>query len=137
MDMSSTIIKFEHDPIVRHNSEHLHLNFNATNETVTSLYASGHPNITCPKDATKILFEKPAHHLRSKVKREFLEHEVTQDEMDMAAKYGRFPQRPSNLFLKVCVHRLCNKMSYMIFSYFMVYLVVSSITHCLAACLHN
>jgi hypothetical protein len=72
-----------------------------TTETVTSLYASGHPAVQCPKDAATILFEKPAYHLRSKIKHELLEHEVTQADMDVAAEYGRFPQRPSDLFLKV------------------------------------
>lgn len=74
-----------------------------SNQTVTSLYASEHPNIKCPKDAAKILSEKPAHHLRSKIKHELLEHEVTQEDMDAAAEYGQFPERPSDLFLKVCV----------------------------------
>ncbi len=89
--------------ILNGNPEYLLSTHDGTNETVTSLYASGHPAIKCPKDAAKILFEKLAHHLRSKVKHELLEHEVTQEEMDAAAKYGRFPQRPSDLFLKVCV----------------------------------
>jgi hypothetical protein len=71
------------------------------NSSVSSLYASGHRAIKCPKDATEILFAKPAHHLQSKFKRQLLEHEVTQEDMDAAAEYGRFPQRPSNLFLKV------------------------------------
>jgi hypothetical protein len=96
MDISPTIVGFERD--LERNPEYLRSIPNNTNETVTSLYASGHPNIKCPNDAAKVLFEKPAHRFRSKDK-----HEVTQEEMDAAAKYGRFPQRPSDLFLKVCV----------------------------------
>ncbi|UJR19523.1 hypothetical protein I4U23_022653 [Adineta vaga] len=79
----------------------------STNETVTSVYATGQSTIKCPKDAIDILFKKSNHHLRSKVKHELLKHEVTQEEIDSAAKYGRFSQRPSDLFLKLfhCVIR--------------------------------
>ena len=82
-----------------------------TDETVTSVYASGHPNIKCPKDAVKLLFHKSAYHSASKIKRELLEHEITHDDLDAVAKYGRFPYRPSDLFLKVCILPTTKKLS--------------------------
>jgi uncharacterized protein with PIN domain len=101
MDIIPTVVAFERG--LEPDQEYLRSIPDDINETITSLYTSGHPAIKCPKDAAKVLFENLTHHLRSKVKHEFLEHEVTQEEMDAAAKYGRFPQRPSDLFLKVCV----------------------------------
>jgi hypothetical protein len=74
---------------------------NIPQETVTSLLASGHPSIKSPKDAVKFLFPRQHHHLWHKIKHKILHHEVTQEELDVAAKFGRFSQRPSDLFLKV------------------------------------
>jgi hypothetical protein len=101
MDNSPTNLTSERD--IERDLEHLHSISDSTSETVTSLYTSGHPTIKCPKDAANVLFKKLAYRLRLKAKHEFLKHEVTQEEMDAAAKYGRFPRRPSDLFLKVCV----------------------------------
>ncbi len=75
---------------------------NIPQQTVTSVFASGHPSIKSPEDAVKFLFPKHRHHLRYKIKHKTLHHhEVTQEELDVAAKFGRFSQRPSDLFLKV------------------------------------
>jgi hypothetical protein len=70
-------------------------------QTVTALLASRHPSLKSPGDAVKLLFPKQHHYLRHKVKHKILHHEVTQEELDVAAKFGRFSQRPSDLFLKV------------------------------------
>jgi hypothetical protein len=74
---------------------------NIPRQTVTSVLASGYPLIRSPKDAAKFLFSKPHYHLRHKIKHKILHHEVTQEELDIAAKFGRFSERPSDLFLKV------------------------------------
>jgi hypothetical protein len=74
---------------------------NIPQQTVTSLFASGHPLIKSPEDAVKLLFSKHHHHLPHKIKHKIFHHEVTQEELDVAAKFGRFSQRPSDLFLKV------------------------------------
>jgi hypothetical protein len=74
---------------------------NISQQTVTSLFASGHPSIKSPGDAVKFLFSKHHHRLWYKIKHKIFHYEVTQDELDVAAKFGRFTQRPSDLFLKV------------------------------------
>lgn len=74
---------------------------NIPQQTVTSLFASGHPSIESPEDAVKFLFSKHRHYLRHTIKHKIFHHEVTQKELDVAAKFGRFSQRPSDLFLKV------------------------------------
>jgi len=74
---------------------------NIPQQTVTSLLASGHPSIKSPEDAVKFLFPKHHHHFRYKIKHKILHHEVTREELDVATKFGRFSQRPSDLFLKV------------------------------------
>ncbi len=71
-------------------------------QTVTSLYASGHPSIHCPEDAIKSHFSNGYYHrLQFKIKSKLHRHEITQKELDIAAEFGRFPHRPSDLFLKV------------------------------------
>ncbi|CAF1330989.1 unnamed protein product [Adineta steineri] len=96
--MNIPLTQEEIDEIHEQKAENIHF---VSNETVTSLYASGDPSIKCPKDAVEMLFEKPAHRLRSKIKHELFDHDVTQEEMDAAAEFGRFPHRPSDLFLKI------------------------------------
>ena len=76
-------------------------------ETVTSCFACGPPIVTSPQEAAELLFSKPLSHLRSRVQYEILEHEITDDELDVAARFGRFPYRPSNLFLKLFHNALC------------------------------
>jgi len=71
-------------------------------ESVTSLYASEHPEIKSPDDAVKCLFKKPNHFQRHKIKDNLFDQEITQEDLEIAVKYGRFSQRPSDLFLKVC-----------------------------------
>jgi hypothetical protein len=70
-------------------------------KTVTSLFGSGDPSIKSPEDAVKFLFPKHHHHLRYKIKHKIFDDEMTQEELDVAAKFGRFSERPSDLFLKV------------------------------------
>ncbi|CAF1269530.1 unnamed protein product [Adineta steineri] len=96
--MNIPLTREEIDEIHVQKVENIHF---VSNETVTSVYASGDPAIKCPKDAVEMLFEKPAHRLRSKIKHESFDHDVTQEEMDAAAQFGRFPHRPSDLFLKI------------------------------------
>jgi phosphatidylserine/phosphatidylglycerophosphate/cardiolipin synthase-like enzyme len=79
-------------------------------QTVTSLYASQFPAIKCPKDAAENLFHKPLHFLRSRINQEIFEHEITEDELNFAAEFGRFGQRPSNLFLKL-FHNVLNTLA--------------------------
>jgi hypothetical protein len=75
---------------------------NISHQTVTSLFASGHPSIKSPGDAVKFLFPKHHHlHLRHKIKQKLFHPEVTQEELNIADKFGTFSQRPSDLFLKV------------------------------------
>ena len=74
---------------------------NQSNQSVTSLLASKSSIITSPKEAAEILFSKSIPYLRSRVNYEILEHEITEDELDFAAKFGRFPHRPSDLYLKL------------------------------------
>jgi hypothetical protein len=74
---------------------------NIHQQTVTSLFASGHPSINSPEDAVKFLFPQHRPHLRYKLKRKIRHYEVTPEELDVAAKFGRFSERPSDLFLKV------------------------------------
>jgi hypothetical protein len=70
-------------------------------QTITSLLASESSKIKSAKEAAEILFSKPFPSLRTRVNDEFLEHEITEDELNFAAEFGRFPQRPSDLFLKL------------------------------------
>jgi hypothetical protein len=76
-------------------------------QTVTSLLASGPPIVSSPQDAAEILFSNKLHHLRPRITYEILEHEITENELDIAANYGRFPFRPSDLFLKLFHNVLC------------------------------
>ncbi|CAF1352428.1 unnamed protein product [Rotaria sordida] len=80
---------------------------NISRETITSLLACELPAVQNPREAAEILFSKPLHHLRSRINYEILQHEITQDELDAAAKYGRFIERPSDLFLKLFHNVLC------------------------------
>ncbi|CAF4250542.1 unnamed protein product, partial [Rotaria sordida] len=80
---------------------------NISRETITSLLACELPAVQSPREAAEILFSKPLHHLRSRINYEILQHEITQEELDAAAKYGRFIERPSDLFLKLFHNVLC------------------------------
>jgi len=80
---------------------------NQSEQTITSLLASESSNINSAKDAAEILFSKPFPSLRSRIDYEIFEHEITQDELDFAAEFGRFPNRPSDLFLKLFHNVLC------------------------------
>ncbi|CAF1355142.1 unnamed protein product [Rotaria sordida] len=80
---------------------------NISRETITSLLACELPAVQNPREAAEILFPKSLHHLRSRINYEILQHEITQDELDAAAKYGRFIERPSDLFLKLFHNVLC------------------------------
>ncbi|CAF4538200.1 unnamed protein product, partial [Rotaria magnacalcarata] len=70
-------------------------------ETVTSVLAKEPSVIDNPRDAVRSLFSKPLNHLRPRINHETLEHEITPEELDAAAQYGRFMERPSDLFLKL------------------------------------
>ena len=70
-------------------------------ETVTSLLASGHPSIESPADAVKFLFHRYQHPLWYIIKQKILHYDLTQEELDVTTTFGRFSQRPSDLFLKV------------------------------------
>jgi phosphatidylserine/phosphatidylglycerophosphate/cardiolipin synthase-like enzyme len=70
-------------------------------QSITSLLASKSSNVNSAKEAAEILFSKPHHHLQSRVVYEFDKHEITEDELNFAAEFGRFPYRPSDLFLKL------------------------------------
>jgi len=76
-------------------------------QTVTSLLASESSTIKSPKDAVEFLFSKPLHFLRARINYELFEHEITEDELNFAADFGRFPSRPSDLFLKLFHNVLC------------------------------
>jgi phosphatidylserine/phosphatidylglycerophosphate/cardiolipin synthase-like enzyme len=80
---------------------------NLSKQSVTSLLASGPSFVKSPQDATEILFSKPLHHLRPRINYEILEHEITEEELNIAANFGRFPYRPSDLFLKLFHNVLC------------------------------
>lgn len=123
MDVSST------NEAVQQDSEYIRWIADKTKDTVTSLYASNQSTIQSPEDAVKILLRKQGHHLGSKEKHEILEHVVTQEEMNAVAKYGRFSQRPSDLFLKVCVLSIILKIIHIIFSYYTAYFVLSNMIH--------
>lgn len=76
-------------------------------ESVTSLLADVSLNFQSPQQVAEQLFSKPARHLRSRVNYELLEHEVTDAELNIAEKFGRFTSRPSDLFLKLFHNVLC------------------------------
>ena len=99
MDASLTVETLER--ALQNNFEYPKSIFEKTNNTVTSLYASNPLISRAPQQAADSPLGKPKHYFKSKDQRELSEHEVTNEEMDLAAKYGRFPQRPSDLFLKV------------------------------------
>ncbi|CAF3002949.1 unnamed protein product [Rotaria sp. Silwood2] len=80
---------------------------NISRETVTSLLACEPPVVQSPQEAAEKLFSQPLHHLRPQINYEILQHEITQEELDTAAKYGRFIERPSDLFLKLFHNVLC------------------------------
>ncbi|CAF1585690.1 unnamed protein product [Adineta ricciae] len=65
------------------------------------------PRPLVPQQAVDILLDKPKHNFKSKDQQKLFEHEVTNEEMNLAAKYGRFPQRPSDLFLKLFYGVIC------------------------------
>lgn len=85
-------------------SVYLHLIFEDSNETVTSLYAAKHSSIQSPKDAVEVLLKKQKRHSELKTMIKFFDHEITQEDLDTAARYGHFSQRPGDLFLKVNIH---------------------------------
>jgi phosphatidylserine/phosphatidylglycerophosphate/cardiolipin synthase-like enzyme len=91
---------------VNHNRE-LTLIDDHSIHTVTSLLATKSPTIKSGKDAAEILFSKPLPFLRSQVNFEINEHEITEEELNFAANFGRFPSRPSDLFLKLFYNVLC------------------------------
>lgn len=74
---------------------------NILQHTVTSLFAHGYPLIKSSGDAVKVLFSKHRHYLRHKNKYKIIHNRITQEELDIAANFGRFLQRPSDIFLKV------------------------------------
>ncbi|CAF1383989.1 unnamed protein product [Rotaria sp. Silwood1] len=80
---------------------------NISRETVTSLLASEVPVVQSPKEAAETLFSQPLHHLRPRINYEILQHEITEEELNAAAQYGRFIERPSDLFLKLFHNVLC------------------------------
>ncbi|CAF0762736.1 unnamed protein product [Adineta steineri] len=80
---------------------------NVSQETVTSLFASGYSFIKSPEDAIKYLFSKNRYYLRRKFNRKKIRHEVTSEELDFAAEFGQFSQRPSDLFLKLFYNVIC------------------------------
>ncbi|CAF1197233.1 unnamed protein product [Rotaria sordida] len=80
---------------------------NISRQTVTSLLACEPSVVQSPQEAAETLFSKPLHHLRPRVNYEILQHEITQEELDAAAEYGRFIERPSDLFLKLFHNVLC------------------------------
>lgn len=86
---------------VRKELDYLSSLFNGNQDTVTSLYASRHPAFKCPKDAIDFLLKQWAHHERSEITNGWDDYELTDEQLDDLAKYGQFPQRPSDLFLKV------------------------------------
>lgn len=61
-----------------------------TGVNITSLYTSEYSDIHNPEDATKALYDKPTHHLRMKFRHGFFDHKLTQEDLNTAAKYGRF-----------------------------------------------
>ena len=80
---------------------------NLTQQTVTSILSSDLPIAKSPQDAVEVLFSKPLHHLRSRINYEINEHEITEEELNIAASFGRFIERPSELFLKLFYNTLC------------------------------
>ncbi|CAF3542409.1 unnamed protein product [Rotaria socialis] len=76
-------------------------------ETVTFVLAKKTPAVENPQEAAESLFSKPLNHLRPRINHEILEHEITPEELDAAAQYGRFMERPSDLFLKLFHNVLC------------------------------
>ncbi len=98
---SSTTIDIRDNELVNEREDFQLFPYNINQQTVTSLFACGHPSIRSPEDAVRLLFSKHCHNLRRKIKHKIVHTEVTQEELDTAAKFGRFSQRPSDLFLKV------------------------------------
>jgi len=76
-------------------------------QTITSFVAGVSSIVKSPQDAAEVLFTKPPPHLRPRIEYEILEHEITDEELDLAAQFGRFPYRPSELFLKLFHNSLC------------------------------
>ncbi|CAF4947150.1 unnamed protein product [Rotaria sp. Silwood1] len=106
--MASSIVMETSDNEFNSQQEEFQLLQNAIpQQTVTSLFACGHPLIRSPKDAIKFLFLKHYYHLRHDIERKILHHDVSQQELDAAAKFGRFSQRPSDLFLKLFYGVIC------------------------------
>ena len=88
-------------------TEKLHNDEDSAKQSITALLAAELPGVQCARDAAEILFSKPIPHLRARIKEEILRHEVTDEELDIAANFGRFPYRPSDLFLKLFHNVLC------------------------------
>ncbi|UJR38813.1 hypothetical protein I4U23_031478 [Adineta vaga] len=68
-----------------------------------------HSSITCPEDVIKSQFSNGYHHhrLQYKIKSKFCRYEITQKELDIAAEFGQFSHRPSDLFLKIFYNVIC------------------------------
>lgn len=79
----------------------------SSQQSITKLLAAGLSDLQCARDAAERLFAKPIPHLRARIKDEILHHEVTEEELNTAANFGRFPYRPSDLFLKLFHNVLC------------------------------
>ena len=73
----------------------------SSERTVTRLLASEPSRVTSPEQAADLLFHQPISHLRARINHEILEHEITDEELDAASEFGRFPYRPSDLFLQL------------------------------------
>ena len=80
---------------------------NDKDSSITTLLAAESLGIQSARDAAEMLFSKPIPHLRARIKDEILRHEVTEEELNIAANFGRFPYRPSDLFLKLFHNVLC------------------------------
>jgi len=76
-------------------------------QSVTSVLADEQWNIRSPQQAAEQIFYKPLRHLRSRINYELLERQVTDGELNLAEKFGRFSSRPSDLFLKLFHNVLC------------------------------
>ena len=62
--------------------------FNILQQTMTCLFACGHPSIKSPEDAVRLLFPNHCHYLRRKFKHKIVHNEVTQEGLDVAADFG-------------------------------------------------
>lgn len=78
-----------------------------TRETVTSLLANEQTVIRSPQEAIEKHFPTALHNLRPRINYEILKREITEEDLDAAAQYGKFNERPSDLFLKLFHNVLC------------------------------